>query len=556
MTRALSVLEFDLTDEYASKKIISPEIVKLLGEGRGTGLWWMFQQSFGDPSSLTVQEPLVIVTSATGMAWGIARSPMNHLVDVGQISGSLGSSLKNQGIFLLSISRKAREISILLIENDEPKLYSMPEIQGKTIEETESALKEKFGLCSRLVTGSAADNGVRFASAFHKGHIVGKMGFGQAMASKSLKAIVVKKNPQEKEKKEEKETSNIEKFCKEQLNTIIATQGYLKFFHHSSSAIGSLFDLGRDISATYPSIHAQLDWFLGSLSLGPLLDVIDVIAIKKALRQCWNAGLDPIAVGSIIASIARLNQIKKGSPHPKIKFGTDYGLKFIPMIESNSKFGKELAIGPEHIMTLRAESPLTLRGVPIPPIHFNRSPFLALSLASGPMMSSPAIFATLMLESKIFQNKWDHWNKAAPSLSWWHKVSIGFECFGIGALEILPIIQSNITSGWKAGAKLLFSQMLKYLFPEKVLPIPREEILKIGERTILLERLFNSKQGFDSKDERLPKIFFSKENEGIIERKRFFDTRTKYYEAFEINRVGMPSLKSLKRLKLDKILRF
>ena len=90
---------------------------------------------------------------------------------------------------MLSISRKAREISIVLIENDEPKLYSMPEIQGKTIEETESALKEKFGLCSRLVTGSAADNGVRFASAFHKGHIVGKMGFGQAMASKSLKAI-------------------------------------------------------------------------------------------------------------------------------------------------------------------------------------------------------------------------------------------------------------------------------------------------------------------------------------------------------------------------------
>ncbi|MFX1511996.1 MAG: aldehyde ferredoxin oxidoreductase N-terminal domain-containing protein [Promethearchaeota archaeon] len=550
MTRTLSVLEFDLMDEVTSKKSISPEIVDLMGEGRGLGVLWMFQHSINEGSSLTDQEALIIVTGKFGQAWGIVRSPINHILDIGLISGTFGPSLRCKGISLLSIKNKARETGILLIEDDKPKLIFIPDIKGKTTEQTESVLIEKFGSCSNLLIGSAADKGVRFASAFHEACIVGKMGFGQVMASKSLKAIVVKNNLQGKKKKQVQQNSVIEKFSKRELSTLIATHGYLRFLQDSSEVIQSLFDL-----STYPSTQAKLDWFLGSLNLGPLLDIYDVSTIMEGLKQCWDAGLDPIAVGSIFGSIARLNEIKKASPHPEIRFGSNFGLKFISMIGSNSRFGKELAFGPEQIMTLRGEKPLTLRGVPLPSIHFGRSPFLALSLASGPMMSSSVVLSTLFLENKIFQKSWNHWNKTTEWLNWWHKLWIGLECFGIDILSILSKIDTKITSVWKIGAKFALRQMLNLLFPEKVIQIPKEKILKVGERTILLERLFNSRQGFTAEDERLPVYFFSKRNEGTIERKQFFDTRSKYFQGLLINRVGMPTLEALKRLELDRILK-
>ncbi len=551
MTRVPSILEFDLTDEYKTQNTIPAEVINLMGEGRGMGIYWTFQHSISDFSNEFTRSklPLVIAVGRYGLAWGIAVSPMNRILDVGLIQGSLGSSLRIFNLNLLSISGKSKEISILFIDKDEVRLISMPELKGKSIEETESALEKKFGSCSSLLIGPAAEKGVRFAPAFHEAGIVGKMGFGAVMASKFLKGIVIKN---EMKKKEDKQASDVENFIKKELSTFLSTHGHMRIYHNSKSTIQ---DLLTDF-AVYPTIQAKLDWYMGCLSIGPFLDITQTYMIKDALKQCWSTGLDPVSVGSILASIARLNEIQKASPHPKIKFGNGYGLKFISMIGDNSKFGSELALGSEQIMTLRAENPLTIRGVSLPPIHFSRTPFLALSLVSGPMMNSPATFATLMLESNIFHNKWNHWNKTASWISWWHKVWIGFECFGIEPLTILSAIKAKLTSGWKIAAKITLKRMLTILFPDEVIPLPKEQVLRIGERTVLLERLFNSKQGFDSNDERLPKIFFSKENAGTVQRKQFFDARAEYYEDLQINPVGMPMLEVLQKLDLDKIIRF
>ena len=85
-----------------------------------------------------------------------------------------------------------------------------------------------------------------------------------------------------------------------------------------------------------------------------------------------------------------------------------------------------------------------------------------------------------------------------------------------------------------------------------------DEILKIGERRLVMMKIFNAREGIDSKADTLPKKFFKKPLKGgsteglVVDESEFKDALRNYYKQCGWDETsGNPSEETLMRLGLD-----
>ncbi|MEN8188858.1 MAG: aldehyde ferredoxin oxidoreductase family protein [Thermodesulfobacteriota bacterium] len=85
-----------------------------------------------------------------------------------------------------------------------------------------------------------------------------------------------------------------------------------------------------------------------------------------------------------------------------------------------------------------------------------------------------------------------------------------------------------------------------------------DELLLVGERSVNMQRAFNAREGFDRKQDRLPKKFFTKALKGgksdglFVEQKEFELALEEYYQQSEWDvTTGIPTKKKLKELDLS-----
>jgi len=196
------ILHVDLSNARMSEIATQPYAEKYLG-GRGLASRLYWEKVKPDIKAFDPDNRLLFMTGpllATG-AQGAARmsvsgkSPMAY--PEGYCYGSLGgffpADLKRAGWDGIVIDGRAPKPVCLSINNDKVELRDASSLWGKSAYKVEEILQQEYGDKIRFVTtGVAGENLVRTATIFasHLGAVTA--GFGAVMASKNLKAIVVR----------------------------------------------------------------------------------------------------------------------------------------------------------------------------------------------------------------------------------------------------------------------------------------------------------------------------------------------------------------------------
>jgi aldehyde:ferredoxin oxidoreductase len=199
-------LYVDLTNSSTERRDLSEAFLEKYIGGRGFGakLVWdnLRKHNFkidplGEENLLVVAPgPLTgVYLPSSGKNSFVAISPATGLYGDSSIGGGFGVELRQTGIDVLSITGRAPELSVLLIDNNEATIIPLPKLKGKSCLEAEGIIRERLDTHTAHVAtiGPAGENMVKFACVNADwGRNAGRTGFGAIMGSKNLKAIVVR----------------------------------------------------------------------------------------------------------------------------------------------------------------------------------------------------------------------------------------------------------------------------------------------------------------------------------------------------------------------------
>src|SRR5512136_2693493 len=151
----------------------------------------------GPENVLTVFDSVVTGASISGQSRinVNAKSPMSGAIGDSQAGGFFPAEFKFAGYDGLVIRGKAPKWVYLTIMDGEAKLHDASHLLGKVTGEVDALLKQEVGdpKAEVMQVGPAAEKGVRFSAIVNMtNRMNGRTGMGLVMASKRLKAIVVR----------------------------------------------------------------------------------------------------------------------------------------------------------------------------------------------------------------------------------------------------------------------------------------------------------------------------------------------------------------------------
>lgn len=177
-------------------------IMQFLG-GRGYGAYLLYRLV---PPEVEPHSPnnAVIISSGlfSGTPWPAAaryhltfRSPLTGIYGYANAGGKLGPYLAACGFDALVIRGKSKTPVYLLIDKLDVRVEPADELWGKTTGETEVHLRAKYSGAAIASIGPAGENGVLFASVINDGgRAAARTGGGAVLGAKNLKAVVVLRN--------------------------------------------------------------------------------------------------------------------------------------------------------------------------------------------------------------------------------------------------------------------------------------------------------------------------------------------------------------------------
>jgi len=196
------ILDIDLSTAQISSidtRIYSENY--LGGRGMASRIYWervMPQTGAFDPlNHLILMTGPLVATGAQGATRMsvVAKSPMTYPEQYcyGNLGGLFPAELKKAGWDGIIISGRASRAQYLWIENDHVELRDGTDLWGQGALVAAKSIKKLHGKKARfLTTGVSGENRVRSAILYGSHQSTSTAGFGAVMASKNLKAIVVK----------------------------------------------------------------------------------------------------------------------------------------------------------------------------------------------------------------------------------------------------------------------------------------------------------------------------------------------------------------------------
>jgi aldehyde:ferredoxin oxidoreductase len=151
----------------------------------------------GPENVLTVFDSVVTGASISGQSRinVNAKSPMSGAIGDSQAGGFFPAEFKFAGYDGLVLRGRSPKWVYLTIINGEAKLHDAAHLLGKVTGEVDALLKQEVGdpKAQVMQIGPAAEKGVRFSAIVNMANRMnGRTGMGLVMASKNLKAIVVR----------------------------------------------------------------------------------------------------------------------------------------------------------------------------------------------------------------------------------------------------------------------------------------------------------------------------------------------------------------------------
>jgi aldehyde:ferredoxin oxidoreductase len=543
-----------------------------------------------------------------------AKSPLTGAFGEAEAGGYWGPELKSAGYDAVVIGGRAAKPSYLWIHDGKVELRSADKLwgleTGPAQEKIREEVKEKRARVA--IIGPAGENLVRFACVVNElKHANGRTGMGAVMGSKNLKAIAVRGNSKP-EVKDVERFLELAKSLTDQINThgpnkvlrkmgtpnlvmALNTQGILptRNFH------AGVFEGAEKISgekmtetilrteegcyacavrckravevadgpyATSPLYGGPEYETLGSL--GSLLCIDDLAAIAKGNELCNRYTLDTISAGVAIGFAMECYEngilTQEDTEGIEFRFGNaDAMIKGLEWIAfRKNRLGDLLAegvkIAAEKIGKGSEKYALHVKGQELPMhdprgktgqgLSFAVSPTGADHVeaphdtpfaAPGPMLSRIAPLGLLeAVPTRDFGPKKVR-NYTYLQFVWSLYNSLGVCNFVAGPVWALPLnklveVVSAVT-GWETSLW---------------------ELLKAGERTVTMARVFNLREGFGRKDDTLPDRLLEPLESGPlqgkgIDRQEFEEALTQFYEAMGWDpKEGVPTRGKLAELNL------
>lgn len=171
--------------------------------GSAMGLYYILR---GMPAGIDPLAPESMITFMLGVTTGApisgqsrlnvnAKSPLTGAIGDSQSGGFFPAELKFAGFDGIVVTGRSEEPVYLAIIDGEPALHPAGHLVGRVTGEVETILREEIGdtKAEVLQYGPAAENGVLFSSLVNMANRNnGRTGMGLVLASKQLKAIVVR----------------------------------------------------------------------------------------------------------------------------------------------------------------------------------------------------------------------------------------------------------------------------------------------------------------------------------------------------------------------------
>ncbi len=594
--------------------------------GSAFGLYYILKDMPAGVDALSPENILTLMLSVTTGAAisgqsrinANAKSPMTNGIGDSQAGGFFPAELKFAGFDGIVLRGKSPKPVYLSIMDGKVEIKDASHLWGKQVKEVDEALKAEVGDSKAQVMqiGPAAEKGVRFASIINMAsRNNGRTGMGLVMASKNLKAIVVRGKEAVKVADQKKLAELAKWGAKEMPNNpdmagigelgtasvvipqnslgTLPTRNYNEAFFEGAKEISGekmaetilkkretcyacVVRCKRVVEAEYEEAH--IDPYYGGPeyetlgTFGSMLGIDNLEAVSLMNQICNSHGVDSIACGATIAFAIECYEkgviSEKETGGLELKYGDiDTVLKVLDQIVNRSTpFGKILSEGSARAAEIfggDAKKYLTTVKNEEAPMHMPQTKkSLALIYAVNPFgadhQSSEHDWmyeegtSDLYLERLALMGL----NNAPPAGDFGpEKVRFAYiSQFFYSALDTLELCQFVWGPAWTLfGPK----ETIEMINAVTGWDITLEEFLKVGERRLNMLRAFNAREGFTDADDVLPEKFFVPlQGEGdaagtAVNRADLAAAQKQYYEALGWTNKGNPTPETLKQLGLE-----
>lgn len=620
------ILHVDLTRQEITVET-PPETFyrKYLG-GSAMGMYYILKET---PRGADPLGPENVLTLFCGVTTGAsisgqsrinanAKSPISGGIGDSQGGGFFPAEMKFSGVDGLVIKGEAARPVYLFIHDGKFEFHDASHLMGKITAEVDAILKKELGdeKIEVLQHGPGAENGVLYSSLVSMSNRSnGRTGMGLVMASKNLKAVVVRgthKPPMADQAKltemhragpkmmplnpdmpgmTDYGTAGVVNFQ----NTIgsLPTRNYAEGQFESADPISGEV-MAKTILKKRDTCYACIvrckrvveisegDHLVDPIYGGPEYETLatfgsycgisDLSAISKANQICNMYGVDTIACGATIAFAFECYEKgiigKEETGGLELRFGdAEVMLSVLDQIVHNSgKLGKVLSQGSERAARVWGRGSedclVTVKGAEAPAHMPQAKRSLALIYAVNPFGADhqssehDPYYEMGVAELNLNRLKMLGLSEPQPQYSLTHE-KVKFALLGelfYSMMDSLELCQFVWGPAWTLYGPQETLDMIKAVTGWEM---NVEELLDVGRRRLNLMRTFNAREGLDRKADKLPRKFFKAlkgtgPTAGVaLDETEFEAALDHYYQLNGWNSNGIPSRENLKALDLE-----
>ena len=620
------ILHVNLTTHEIREETPPGSFYRTYMGGSAMGLYYILRET---PTGVDPLAPENVLTLFAGVTTGAAisgqsrinanaKSPISGAIGDSQGGGFFPAELKFSGVDGIVINGKSPKPVYLTIINGEYKLRDAEHLMGKVTGEVDKILKSELGdeKIEILQHGPGAENGVLFSSLVSMSNRNnGRTGMGLVMASKNLKAVVVRgtKKPAIADQKKLTElhrsgprilpdnpdmpgmtefgTAGVVMFQ----NTLgtLPTRNYNEGQFENADPISGevmartilkerdtcyacivrckrVVEIKEGKNIVDPNYGGPEYETLGTF--GSYCGIDDLAAISKANQICNMYGVDTIACGATIAFAMECyeNGIidKTDTGGIDLHYGnSDAMLEVLDQIVKNQgKLGKILSQGSDRAAAKWGRNSedclVTVKGAEIPAHMPQAKRSLALIYAVNPFGADhqssehDPYYEEGVAELNLNRLKLVGLSEPQPKYSL-SPEKVHFALQGelfYSMMDSLELCQFVWGPAWTLYGPKETAEMVNAVTGWDVTV---DELLLVGQRRLNMMRTFNAREGLDRKNDKLPSKFLKAlqgtgPTAGIaLEEKEFEDALDQYYKLNGWTQNGIPTRQKLRELDLD-----
>jgi aldehyde:ferredoxin oxidoreductase len=417
------VLRVNLTNGSITDEPLNMQLANdYLGQ-RGLATKYLVDEIDPKCDALSPENKMIMTTgpltgtsvSTAGRYSVVTKSPLTGAIACSNSGGYLGNEMKNAGWDMIIFEGKSPKPVYLYVENEKAELIPADDLWGKTVWEVDEIIHTKYQdpLLRIAAVGRAAESGCLFSAIVNDLHrAAGRSGVGTVMASKNLKAVVIRgtlgvgniENPAEffKAAEDGKKVlaenavtgEGLPALGTQVLMNVINEMGALPTRNHREVQFDGANDIGGEamlkiregdgranlttnaacfgctiacqrvstVDKTHFTVKDKPEYqgnnggleFENAWSFGADCGVDDLDAITFANYICNEDAMDPITLGATIAAAMELFEegaiTVEDTGGVELKFGSAEALVWATEVTAKGEgFGKELGMGSKRL---------------------------------------------------------------------------------------------------------------------------------------------------------------------------------------------------------------